>query len=125
MYRVLRQRRGFIAAAFALLGVLAYALLLPGHLTSQFQAKLWLADVGIFAESMCQSDGSGDGERGKPQSNCPICKSVGAFQLALAAPESAALPAIPHAGPAQLPPPSAVVGSKLPAPRSRGPPLSA
>ena len=52
-----RHRR--IAAALALLGVAFYALLLPGHLTSQFNAQLYKADVGMFADAMCVSGDQG------------------------------------------------------------------
>ena len=48
-----------IAAALALLGVAFYALLLPGHLTSQFNAQLYKADVGMFADAMCLSGDQG------------------------------------------------------------------
>ena len=74
-----------IAAALALLGVAFYALLLPGHLTSQFNAQLYKADVGMFADAMCLS---GDqGSKPMPATSCPICKGLAAFQLAMVPPE--------------------------------------
>jgi hypothetical protein len=115
-----------IAAALALLGVAFYALLLPGHLTSQFNAQLYKADVGMFADSMCRSDaglhGSGPTE---PATSCPICKGLAAFQLAMAPPEQAVLPVMPHAAPVLASVQDDVAGAVVPAPRSRGPPLTA
>ena len=81
----------------ALLGVAFYALLLPGHLTSQFNAQLYKAEVGMFADSMCQS--GDEGGKPMPATSCPICKGVAAFQLAMTPPELAVLPAMPHATP--------------------------
>jgi len=125
MYRVFRHHRVQLSTALAVLGVLAYALLLPGHLTSQFRAQLGLSDAGIFAESMCRSDGSGSADHGTPQSNCPICKSLASYQLALAAPAPVALPLMPHARPAPTQLFVAIAVGILHAPRSRGPPTSA
>ena len=71
-----RHRR--IGAALALLGVAFYALLLPGHLTSQFNAQLYKAEVGMFADAMCQS--GDEGGKPMPATSCPICKGLAAFQ---------------------------------------------
>ena len=105
-------------AAFALLGVALYALLLPWHLTSQFSKQLQHAD--IVAGVMCSSDGSSPA---MPASSCPICKGLASFHMALAPADAAPLPERPHA--------VAVLDivrddvAELPAPRphSRGPPL--
>ncbi len=111
-----------IAAALALLGVAFYALLLPGHLTSQFNAQLYKADVGMFADAMCLSGDQGS-KPGMPAPSCPICKGVAAFQLAMTPPELAVLPAMPHAAPVLASAQDDVAGAVVPAPRSRGPPL--
>ena len=111
-----------LIAAIALLGVAFYALLLPGHLTSQFSAQLYRADVGIFADSMCATDGSNPA---LPATSCPICKGLAAFQLAVAPPNAVALPTMPHATAALVVARDDVVGLASPSPRSRGPPLSA
>jgi hypothetical protein len=108
------------AAALALLGVAFYALLLPWHLTSQFSAQLYRADVGMFAEAMCSPDGSNPA---MPATGCPICKGLAAFQLALAAPDAALLPVMPHAAPVLVVKQDDVAGVAVPTPRSRGPPL--
>lgn len=112
-----------IAAALALLGVAFYALLLPGHLTSQFNAQLYKADVGMFADAMCLS---GDqGSKPMPATSCPICKGLAAFQMAMVPPELAALPVMPHASAIIAALRDDVARASIPPPRSRGPPLHA
>lgn len=106
----------------ALLGVAFYALLLPWHLTSQFSLQLHRADVGMFADAMCTPDGSNPVA---PATNCPICKGLAAFQLALAAPAVASLPEMPHAAPLLVAVRDDAADLAVPSPRSRGPPLSA
>jgi hypothetical protein len=112
------------AAALALLGVAFYALLLPGHLTSQFNAQLHKADVGMFADAMCLSGDQGS-KPAMPATSCPICKGLAAFQLAMTPPELAVLPVMPHAAPVLASTQDDVAGAVVPAPRSRGPPLPA
>ena len=120
-------RRTFrrVAAAVALLSVAFYALLLPGHLTSQFERQLFAADFGISAEAMCRADAPGQGVPGAPDSSCPICKGLAAYHFAIA-----------PAAQAELAPPPAfavsfaharenLTGSGVAAPRNRGPPLPA
>jgi hypothetical protein len=114
-----QYKRRRIAAALALLGVAFYALLLPGHLTSQFSAQLYRADVGMFADAMCATDGFNPA---MPASSCPICKGLAAFQLALATPDAALLPVMPHAAPVLAIAQDDVAGVAAPHPRSRGPP---
>jgi hypothetical protein len=114
-----QYKRRRIAAALALLGVAFYALLLPWHLTSQFSAQLYRADVGMFADAMCATDGFNPA---MPASSCPICKGLAAFQLALATPDAALLPVMPHAAPVLAVAQDDVAGVAVPQPRSRGPP---
>jgi hypothetical protein len=114
-----QYKRRRIAAALALLGVAFYALLLPWHLTSQFSAQLYRADVGMFADAMCATDGFNPA---MPASSCPICKGLAAFQLALATPDAALLPVMPHAAPVLAIAQDDVAGVAAPHPRSRGPP---
>jgi len=111
-----------MAAAFALLGVAFYALLLPGHLVSQFNAQLFKADVGMFADSMCLS---GDAGKSKTATSCPICKGLAAFQMAVVPPDMVALPAMPHASATIAALREDVARAAIPPPRSRGPPLHA
>lgn len=115
-----RHRR--IAAALALLGVAFYAMLLPGHLTSQFNAQLYKAEVGMFADAMCLS---GDEGKPMPATSCPICKGLAAFHFAVVPPEQATLPAMPHASAVIAALKDGVARAAIPAPRSRGPPLHA
>jgi hypothetical protein len=112
-----------VAAALALLGVAFYALLLPGHLTSQFNAQLYKADIGMFADAICLS--GEHGSKPMPATSCPICKGIAAFQLAMTPPEQASLPVMPHATPVLASMQDDVAGVCLPTPRSRGPPLLA
>jgi hypothetical protein len=109
-----------IAAALALLGVAFYALLLPWHLTSQFSQQLYRADAGIFADSMCTSDGSNPA---MPATSCPICKGLAAFQLAMSPTEATALPVVPHAVAVLTSVRDDVAALAPPRPHSRGPPL--
>ena len=116
-----RHRR--IAAALALLGVAFYALLLPGHLTSQFNAQLYKAEVGMFADAMCLS--GDEGGKPMPATNCPICKGLAAFQLAMTPPEQVMPPVMPHASAVIAAVREDVARASIPPPRSRGPPLRA
>jgi hypothetical protein len=114
-----------VAAAVALLSVAFYALLLPWHLTSQFERQLFTADFGISAQAMCSADASGRSVPGVPDSSCPICKGIAAFHFAIA-----------PAAQAELTPPPAIAvsfaharedlaGARPTNPRNRGPPLPA
>jgi hypothetical protein len=111
-----------LVAAFALLGVAFYTLLIPGHLVSKFDATLFAAQYGISAEAIC---GLAAGEHrvpGAPATDCPICKGLVAFHLAIA----------PTAQPVLAPPivPAAsydplredLTGRIALTPRNRGPP---
>jgi hypothetical protein len=115
--RVRSHRRSI--TAIALLGVAFYALLLPGHLISQFAAQLHRADLGMFADSMCSQ---GSSKPAMPESSCPICKGLAAFQLALVTADATPLPVMPHATPTLAALRDDVAGAALPATRSRGPP---
>jgi hypothetical protein len=111
-----------VAAVLALLGLAFYTLLVPWHLTSQFQLRLFEAEFGTFASTLC---GSGPVDPGAPKTNCPICKGLAAFHLAV---EAAPLPALParFAGTPQLTRTrDDVAGAAIITPRSRGPPLLA
>jgi hypothetical protein len=109
----------------ALLGVAFYTLLLPWHLTSQFAAQLYRADVGIFADAMCTSNGGDRSDPTAPKTSCPICKGLAAFQLAVATASPTALPAMPAGTPVLLALRDDVAGATVPTPRNRGPPLPA
>jgi hypothetical protein len=113
-----------ISAALALLSVAFYTLLLPWHLTSQFQLGLFEAEFGPIANVMCRSAAKAEfpAVPGAPSSNCPICKGLAAFQLVLAgATPALTLPASISSSLFVLIPDD-VVGTTLPIARSRGPP---
>jgi hypothetical protein len=109
----------------ALLGVAFYTLLVPLHFTSQLAAQLYRADVGIFADTMCIASADGRSDPTMPASNCPICKGLAAFQMAVGAEAQVALPTMPVGAPASAIVHDDVAGAGAPAPRSRGPPLQA
>ena len=114
-----------VAAALALLGVAFYPLLLPWHLTSQFAAQLYRADVGIFADAMCTSNGSDRSDPAAPKTSCPICQGLAAFQLAVAPAAAVVLAVEPAGKPVLVAVRDDVAGATVPTPRSRGPPLPA
>jgi len=112
----------------ALLGLAFYALLLPLHLTSQFERQLFAADYGFAAQAICNTDddnAAGTSKPHAPASSCPICKGLAAFQLALApAPSIVAPPTLIHA-PIALALYEDVAGATTVPARSRGPPAQA
>ena len=113
------------AAALALLGVAFYALLIPLHFTSQLKTELYRAEVGMFAGTMCTADADGRTNPAMPATNCPICKGLAAFQLAMGAEAQSVLPSMPVGAPTLVVVHEDVAGVVLPSPRSRGPPLRA
>ncbi|MBI1650940.1 hypothetical protein [Hyphomicrobium sulfonivorans] len=119
--------RNRVAAALALLGVALYAFVIPGHLTSQFNAQLQHVSHALLAEAqlegaICATDGT---DPAAPQTECPICKGVSALQLALAPRSAVTLPVMPHAAPMPTFLHDDLASSTNPVYRSRGPPLPA
>jgi hypothetical protein len=116
-----------VTAVVALLSIAFYALLLPWHLTSQFAQQLFSAKYDAAASLICHSGPIGNDPvvPGAPETNCPICKGLGALDLAISPPShfAPAAPAVHSVyfdqGRENL------VGAGVPTPRSRGPPLSA
>lgn len=121
-----QRKRSRLAGALALLGLAFYALLLPFHLTSQFNRQLFAAEFGLAAEAICGSvANAADQIPGAPKDSCPICKGLAAFQLALdPAPHVLAQP-VSVRSPSQLPLREALAGKDDLPPRSRGPPAQA
>lgn len=76
-------RGRIISAAFALLGVLHFASLLPNHLVSELRHFLFVADYGSFADFICESGKSQSQDPGGKTSSCPFCKGLAAFQFAM------------------------------------------
>ena len=70
-------------AAFALLGVVNFAALFPNHLISELRHFLFVADFGSFADVICESGKTRSEQPGGKTSNCPFCKGLAAFQLAI------------------------------------------
>jgi hypothetical protein len=111
-----------VAAAVALLGIAFYALLLPGHLTSQFNAQLFKAEFGISAQAMCRADASGPSVPGAPDTSCPLCKGLAAFHLAVMPAAQAELAAPPAVTASYDQLRDDLAGTFVAAPRNRGPP---
>jgi hypothetical protein len=111
-----------VAAAFALLGIAFYALLLPGHLTSQFNAQLFKAEFGGFAQTICSVEASGPDVPGAPDTNCPLCKGLAAFHLAIVPAPQAELTAPPAVTESYDELREDVAGTRVASPRNRGPP---
>lgn len=126
MLRGVQRTRRRLAGALALLGVAFYALLLPWHLTSQFDRQLFAAEFGDTAQLICSSSTDGAPSMpGAPGSTCPICKGLAAFQLALTPAPTVVPPIIAGRTVLTLPVREAAIGLILPSPRSRGPPSQA
>jgi hypothetical protein len=124
MIRGFRRRCRRVAAAVALLGVAFYALLLPWHLTSQFEAQLFKAEFGPLAAVMCTSGATADpAVPGAPATNCPFCKGLASFHFALAPAVQPELPAPPTFAMAFAYSSEHLVGARVVKPRNRGPPL--
>ncbi len=113
-----KRKYRVVGVALSLLSIAFYALLIPGHLTSQFETQVRAAELGEFSGVIC----AGGSSPVMPASSCPICKGLATFQLALAAPEAASLPAMPHAQPALIALRDDAIGAAVPFHRSRGPP---
>ena len=121
--RAWRQYRKF-AAALALLGALFYAALLPGHLTSQFAAVLFRADLSQFAGAICHGGGDGKPGSSAPAESCPICKSLSALAFGMLPTPQVEIPAFEGGSVLGAPVRRAVVEATPLIPRSRGPPHS-
>lgn len=83
-----------VAAALALLGVLAYATLLPWHVTSRYVQRTAeqavLAGLSVICHpgmATTASDAAADPARGEVpvehETSCPVCKGLAAFSLAV------------------------------------------
>jgi Protein of unknown function (DUF2946) len=117
-----------MAAALALLGVAFYVLLLPWHLTSQLVQQLYEAEFGQGSAVICGNAldaASNPALPGAPTTNCPICKGLAAFHLAVTPVLPAMLPPQFRSTPADRIAADHVASATPPTPRSRGPPLPA
>lgn len=103
-----------------LLGIAFYTLLLPWHLTSQFATKLFEAEFGTLASTLC---GSGPVNPKAPSNGCPICKGLAAFQVAVEPAPVATVPPRTTELPQLKRTRDHIAGASTPVPRSRGPPL--
>jgi hypothetical protein len=79
------NRRRKLAGAFALLGILLYSGLFPGHIASQAASDLLKAQYGEALDHLCQADAAGaktaDGGPAS-EADCPFCQGLAAFQFA-------------------------------------------
>lgn len=121
MGRGFKRTSRSVTAALALLGVALYALLLPGHLTSQFNAQVFAAELGISAQAICRADGDRS-VPGAPATNCPLCKGLAAFHLAIAPAAHSELAPPPALTASYAPLREDLTGTRVLAPRNRGPP---
>lgn len=111
-----------VAAALGLLGVLFYAALLPGHLTSQFAEQLFAAEYGSFGQVVCRAGQAVPAQPGAPTPSCPFCKGLAAFQFALSPAPAAIVPAIAERALLCAVTREDIADGVLLTPRSRGPP---
>lgn len=119
-----RQSRKFVSAC-ALLSVLYYAALLPGHLTSQFAAQILQAELSFFGGALCKGGGGETRGPAAPGADCPICKSLSALALGIfPTPQFKILAPAGGSVISELASNAAVEAARIP-PRSRGPPLPA
>ena len=76
-----------LAGALALVGVLLYTALVPGHVVSQAAALAHGGEPGLSAEIMCHA-GIGvphdPSAPDKPSKQCPFCKGYASFMTSLA-----------------------------------------
>ncbi len=117
-----------VAAALGLLGVLFYAALLPGHLTSQFAEQLFAAEYGSLGQVVCRGAQAVPTQPGAPASpapSCPFCKGLAAFQFALSPAPVAIVPAIAERALLCAVTREDIADGVLLTPRSRGPPSQA
>lgn len=85
MTRTKRSMRSTFPAALALLGVLFYISLLPNHFVSELRQTLFALDIGNFADVICQSGKSHHSAPERDATDCPFCKGLAAFHLAITA----------------------------------------
>jgi hypothetical protein len=128
-----RHRR--LASAFALVGVLLYSALIPGHVVSQATARALGSANGALAgaefafEPICHGgiartqDPSTRSEPSAPQKKCPFCKGYASFMTAIAGGCDAGVLDAERASPAVALFSDGLKESALRRPHNRGPPL--
>ncbi len=122
-----------VAAALALFGVLAYATLVPWHLSSRFAersvertliAALHVNCLPGGAASRAATDAQQPISPVENETSCPICKGLAAFHLAVLPAIVAALPVVVHEPVFELASDDAVFVGRAISPKSRGPPAA-
>lgn len=84
------HRHRLFASVFALVGVLLYTALVPGHVISQAMTLFVADELGAPLEMSCHAGldvgqrSSTPGEPSVPQKKCPFCKGYAPFMTALA-----------------------------------------
>ncbi|MGH6825822.1 hypothetical protein [Methyloceanibacter sp.] len=124
-----RYRR--IAGAFALVGTMFYAALIPLHVVSQATATL-LGETIVGARAAPCHEASGTTDRATndparkapvtPQKHCPFCQGFAAFQFAIAPAHTIGIVRVAIRAPAPHLTSEGLAGVSLRAPQSRGPP---
>jgi len=127
-----RHRR--LASAFALVGILLYTALIPGHVVSQAtmralagadgQAAIEAAFEPICHHSIARAqDPSKPGEPSAPHKKCPFCSGYASFVTADAANYSAVILDTERASPSLVVFDEVLVECEAKHPNNRGPPL--
>ena len=77
--------RSTFPAALALLGILFYISLLPNHFVSELRQIYFAADLGNVSDVICQGSKSHHSAPERGATDCPFCKGLAAFHLAITA----------------------------------------
>ena len=128
-----RQRR--LAGMFALVGVLLYVALVPGHVVSQALSGSLAGMQGVQAggagaeEPICHrmmggaKDPAAPGNPTAPHKKCPFCTGYASFHTGLAAGSGVLIVAAEPAAQPFASFDAAIVESAVRQPQNRGPPL--
>jgi len=127
-----RHRR--LASAFALVGILLYTALIPGHVVSQATARAFAgadgqAGVETAFEPICHhsiartQSPSKPGEPAAPHKKCPFCSGYASFVTADAAAFSAVILDAERASPSLVVFDEGLVEREATHPNNRGPPF--
>jgi Protein of unknown function (DUF2946) len=128
-----RHRR--LSGVIALVGVLLYVALIPGHVVSQALSGSLASMQAMHAggtgagEPICHrmmggaKDPAAPGNPTAPHKKCPFCTGYASFHAGLAAGAAAAIIAAEPAAPVFASLDAAIVESAVRQPQNRGPPL--
>lgn len=128
------HRHRQLASAFALVGVLLYTALIPGHVVSQATARVLAgadgqAGIALAFEPICHSgvarspDPSKPSGPSTPQKKCPFCTGYAAFVTAIVGDCDAGAIDAELVSPSLVVFDDGLVESEAKRPHNRGPPL--